>query len=438
MSESHAAATPFHVESSADGPVAHRLEVEVEVEHVRRAFDHAYRDLARHARVRGFRPGKAPRSVLERLYGGSLAEQIERDLVADTLPRALEESGIDPVADPTVDAQPPSADAPFRYTARIEVKPRIELPDTSGLAARKPRVEVSDEDVDRELEALRLRHAPELEEPEGTPISEGHLVTVDFVGRIDGKPFPGGSGRGVEMEVGSGRFLPDFESQLVGAVAGEDRAIEVRFPEDYGNERLAGQVAEFAVHVADVKRRHLQEIDDEYAKDMGFEDLAALRQRVRDDLLAARERAARGELRRSLMDSLIERAPFEVPPGMVERALERQLAAAHHRLEGSVSEDAVHAQLARWREEWRPAAEREVRETLLIDAVARREEIGAEEPEVALRIERMAEEQGVDAARLRRAYAGVDLERAVAARVVDEKVLDFLAREAKVEEVTDS
>jgi trigger factor len=420
-------------------PVVRELEVEVDARHVRRAFDRAYRDLARHARVRGFRPGKAPRSVLEKLYGASLAEQIEQTLVSETLGDAVEQAGLELITEPAIEADRPSAEDGFRYTARIEVKPRIALPETHGLPARRPAVEVDDADVERELEALRQRNAPVVEEPEGTPVAPGHTVQIDFVGRIDGKPFEGGSGRGVELEIGSGRFLPGFEEQLVGAVPGEDREVRVQFPDDYGNRQVAGKPAVFAVHVVAVKRRHVPELDDEFAKDLGdFDTLAELRERIRSDLVNAHLAEAQRALRRSLMDALIERTPFEVPPGLVTRELERQLDAARRRLEGSVPEAPLHAQLERWKEEWRDRAEREVREGLLLEAVAEAEAIGVDDAEVEARVEEVAQGQGTDAGTLRRAFGEANLQRALRAQLLDEKALDFLVREAKVEDATDT
>jgi trigger factor len=429
----------LRVTTSEPGPVVRQLEVEVDARRVRRAFDRAYRELAKQARVRGFRPGKAPRSVLEKLYGASLTEQIEQTLVSETLPDAIEQAGLELITEPQIEAGTLAADGDFRYTARVEVKPEIVLPDTRGLPVRRPAVQVNDEDVERELEALRQRSAPLVEEPENTAVAEGHSVQVDFVGRIDGKPFEGGSGRGVDLEIGSGRFIPGFEDQLIGAVAGEDRELAVRFPDDYGSREVAGKDAVFAAHVVAIKRRHVPDLDDEFAKDRGeFETLEELRDRIRSDLTSARLAEAQNVLRRGLMDVLIERTPFEVPPGLVANELERQLGAARRRLQGSVPEQALHAQLERWKEDWRERAEREVREGLLLEAVAAAEAISVTDEEVEQRIEEVALGQGTDAEALRSAVGRDNLQRALRAQLVDERALDFLVREAKVEETTDS
>jgi trigger factor len=438
MSQDPAAAS-IRVRTTEESPVVRSLEVSVDVKRVRRAYDRAYQDLARRAPVRGFRPGKTPRSVLEKLYGAQVGEQIEQSLVAETLGPALEQAGLEPVSEPAIAAKTPAIDAEFVYTARVEVKPVFELPELTGLPARRPRVTVGEADVERELEQLRQRQAALLEEPPETAAATGHVLAIDFVGRIDGQPFAGGSGQGVELELGSQRFLPGFEEQLAGARAGEDREVRVRFPDDYGTRELAGRDAVFAVHVAAIRRRVVPALDDELAKDLGdFDSLAALRARVRADLEAAAERGAKAELHRTLLDALIARTDFDLPPGLVARQLDRLLQNAARRLAGAVPDAQLEAQIGRWKEEWRPRAEREVRETLLLEAIARARGIQAEAAEIEARIAELAREQRVDPARLRRAWGEESLERALRTQVAQEKVLDFLASTAKVDESSDS
>lgn len=439
-SETHSHShSDIHATASEESPIRHRVEVTLEAKRVRKAFDRAYRDLAKHARIKGFRPGKAPRSVLERMYGASVAEEIEQTLVRETLADAIEQTGLEPVATPSVDARPPRPDADFAYTALVEVKPRIELPELTGLPARRPAVGVADEEVQHELENLQQRNAPLVEEPDGTAAETGHVLSIDFVGRIDGEAFEGGSGKGVELEIGGGRFIAGFEEQLVGARSGDDRTVEVTFPDDYGNADLAGRQARFDVHVAEVKKGQVPELDDEFAKDVGdFETLDALRDRIRQDLLEIREKSAKTDLRRSLLDALIERTSFDVPPGMVDQQLEHQLRQAVQRLHGQVPDDALREQVERWREEWRSAAEREVREMLLLEAVARERELVASEIEVVEHIDALAASQGVTADQLRQAVDAEALEAMARRQVADEKVLEFLASTAKVEEAADS
>ena len=433
-----ASESSIEVRTTESGAVQRTLEVQVPAPRVKKAFDRAYKNLARSVRVKGFRPGKAPRSVLERLYGASVAEELERTLVAESLEDAVERSGIVPVSEPAIEAEPPSLGAAFQYKVTLEVKPEIELPETKGLPATRPGVEVTEAEILIELDTLRERNAPLVEEPEDTLIARGHVAVIDFEGTVDGEAFEGGAGQGVAVEIGAERFPPGFEEQLEGAVAGEDRTVKVTLPDDHAREDLAGREADFAVHVLTVKRREIPDLDDDFAKDLSdeFESLDDLKNRVREDMERTRERTARRELRRTLMDALIKRTSFDVPPGMLERQLERRLAMAHRQLEGSVPEATLHGQLASWREEWRGGAEREVRETLLLEAVARDRELEASEEEIEQRLDEMAKEQDVPKQRLRNAYQEEGLLDALAHQIVDDKALDALIAEAKVEETT--
>lgn len=415
-------------------PVVRTLEVEVDAKRVARAFDRAYREVGRRATVRGFRPGKVPRSVLERLYGASIVEDLERGLVAETLPEAVAQAGLQPVAEPAIEAQPPADGSSFRYSARIEIKPALVLPSIRGLPAVRPSAEVRFEEVEEQLEGLRQRHAPLVEEPEGTAAARGNVLTIDYVGRLAGEAFEGGTGQDVELELGTGRFIPGFEEQLEGARTGDDRDVIVRFPDGYGNAVLAGKEVTFQVKVAAVKRRALPELDDEFARDVGdFSTLADLRARIRSDLETARAHEADTATRRSVLDALLARVPFDVPPGMVDRRLQRRLSAAHRQFEKSAPHDELHQQLDRWAVEWRPLAEREVREALLLEAVAAQEGLVADDTELDARLEAMATEQGVEVAKLRKAYQEAELLEALRVQIVDEKALALLVREARIE-----
>lgn len=429
----------LEVVATEEAPTLQRLDVTVPAARVRAAYDRAYKDIAKSVRVKGFRPGKVPRSVLERLYGASLGEDVERILVNETLADAITQAGVEPVSQPSVDATPPASGSAFTYKALVEVRPPIALPELDGLPAERPVVLVEDGEIERELAHLQHRNAPIVEEPEGTAAENGHILAIDFVGRVDGVAFDGGTGKNVELELGTGRFIPGFEEQLIGATAGEDREVRVTFPDPYGAEELAGKEAVFQVHVAEVKKRDLPDLDDEFAKDLGeFDTIDALRDQIHKDLQESRDAAANAQLRRSVVSALLERVEFDVPPGVVDGQLERRLRMASQQLHGGVDHDMLHAQLDRWREEWRPAAEREVRERWLLDAVADKQELTVDDAAVAERIEETAASQGMTAADLR-AQLGEDLlDASIRDDLRRDLALDFLAATAKVQETTDT
>ncbi|HEY8119840.1 MAG TPA: trigger factor [Myxococcota bacterium] len=416
-------------------PVLRSLKIEVDPARVRQAFDRAYRDLGRSVNVKGFRPGKVPRNVLESLYGASLREEIERTLVNETLPEAVQQTGIAPVAEPQIEAEQPAQDRAFKYTATIEVMPKIALPEWRGLPGTKPSVQTNEEEVEQELTALRTRRAPLVDA--GEPADTGHTLAIDYRGTIAGKPFEGGSAEGASIEIGSGGYIPGFEEQLKGARPGDSRELNVTFPADYGAEDLRDKHAVFAVTVKAVQKRETPALSDEFAKslgDEGVDTVDALRERVRKDLAARRERAANDELRRSVMGSLVGLAKFDVPPGLVSRRLSQRLDMAHQQLGQFMPHEELHQRMAQWQEEWRPDAEREVRESLLLEAIADEEKIEIADAQLDERIAQMAREQGLAADRLRKQYEERGLLEGLRGRLRVDSALDRVLALAKVAE----
>ncbi len=426
----------IRVETDEASGVVRSIAVTVSQPRVRRAFEQTYRQLARTASVRGFRKGKVPRSVLEQLYGASIPEEIERVLVQETLQEAVEKSGFIPVVQPEVEAGQPDPNADFQYTLRIEVKPEVELPDLKGLPAKAPKVEVKPEEVDEELERMRQDNAPLIEEDEDVQAGNGHTITFDYEGRVDGELFEGGKAESVELELGSGRMIPGFEEGLIGARSGEDVTLKVQFPEEYGAKHLAGKDAEFSCTVHAIRSPKVPNLDDEFAKDVGdFETLDQLREKIEGDITARGEQTAETAVRRSVMDSLLERTDFEVPPGIVERQLENQIRSMQQQFQGQLPPDLLQQQLARMREDGRDAAERQVRESLVLEAIVKSQGFEVTADEVDARYAEMAEGQGMELAQLKQMAAQQGWGEAVEAELLDKKALDFLASEATVEEV---
>jgi trigger factor len=423
------------VVTSEVSSVVRALRIEVDAGTVRQAFERAYRDLGRSVSVRGFRPGKAPRNVLESLYGASLREEIERTLVSDSFPEAVQQAGLAPVAEPQIEAEPPAADRAFKYTATIEVLPKLELPEWRGLPGTMPAVAVTDAEVEAELEALRARRAPLVDA--GEPAAKGHTCTIDYRGTIDGEPFEGGSAEGALVELGSDGYIPGFEEQLEGARPGEARQLRVTFPADYAAQELRGKQAVFAVDVKAVQKREAPALSDEFASslgDAGVTTLDALRARLRSDLVARRERAAREELRRTVMEALVARSKFDVPPGLVSRRLDQRLEVAHQQLGQFMPHAELHQRMDQWREEWRPDAEREVRESLLLEAIADQEKIEVGDAQLEERIAQMARDQGLAAERLRKQYEERGLLENLRGRMRIDAALDRVLALAKVDQ----
>ncbi|MDD9801369.1 MAG: trigger factor [Deltaproteobacteria bacterium] len=423
------------VEISEVSPVLRDVTVLVGEGRVRRAYTEACRALAKRVRVRGFRLGRAPDGVLLKLYGPDLAQDAQRRLLEETLPEAIAKSGLVPVSEPAISSDAPLHGQPFRYRAAVEVRPPMVLPPLEGLPAPRSVIAVKEAEVEAELEALRLRRAVLVDEPPGTAAQRGSFLVVDYDGRIEGQPFENGSAQDVLIELGSGRFLQGFEEQLEGAVLDEQRSLQITFPDAYPDESLRGKQAEFSVRVKRLQRRELPALDDAFAASLGdaeLRDLPALRARLRAQLEALREQAADEAQRRALLGALAERTPFEIPPRMLRQRLDHRVTLACRQFARLLAPQELQAQAQRWREEWRPDVEREVREFLLLEAVAEAREITVSDAELDGHIEALAREQGMAPERLREAYQERHLAEDLRGRIRRQRALEFLLSVASI------
>ena len=425
------------IETNEISAVVREISVEVDVKRVDAAYGQVLNQLRRTANVKGFRKGKVPATVIRQMYGENLGEEIERQLVRETLSDAVELAELEPVVEPQIEADAPSEGKAFTYKARIEIKPTIELPELSALAGERPRVEVGDDELLLELEKLRERGVAWVEEDEEVFAADGHQVTIDFVGTLDGVEFEGGSATGVDLELGSGRMIPGFEEGLVGAKSGEDRDLNVTFPAEYGNDELSGKDAIFAAKVTAIKRKEMPELDDDFAKDLGeeFETLDDVRAKIKEGLVTQRQHASDHALHKSLLDDLLTRSSFEVPPTMVERQLESQLQQFEEQMKNRVPEPDLRARMAQMREEGWDEAKRRVQEGLLLEAVGKSTGVEATDAEIDARLDEMAEGQGVDPKMMHDMAEAQGWRPAVGAEVMDRKALEQLVEAASITDV---
>lgn len=421
----------FEVEET--GPVERRLKVELPTAEVDAAFDAVYQQIRQGARIRGFRPGKTPRSVLERYFSERAGDEVLERLVGESLPRALREQELAVVGEPKLEpAGVPRQGTPFRYEAMLEVRPTIELKRIRGLEVVDPVPPEPDEDsVSAHLEQLRLSHAELLAEEADSVVARGHLAVVDYDATVDGNPFEGGSGRERVIEMGEGHTLPGFEDELVGMSVGQEREFSLVLPDRYPVEGLAGKEASFRVKLLELKRRELPELDDEFAKDVSdFETLEALTADLRRRAGEARE-AEQGRLRReAVITAVTEMNPFPVPKSLVERQLAARLSRVVAQLRGQLPQDELARMIERWREEWRPEAERDVRLALLVPEIAREEEIEVSEQDVDDQLRQLAEREGKSLSQLKRSYRERGLLSALRDGLLEQQVVEFLVTEA--------
>jgi trigger factor len=416
-----------------------RLDVEVPPEAVRAGVEAKVRELGRQVRVPGFRPGKAPRRVIENHLG---RDYIYYEALQERLPtwysEAVVETDLRPIDRPEIHFDDPlDEEEGFRFSATVEVRPEATLGDYKGVEVPRDAVEVPDEQVDEQLEQMRGQFAT-LAAVEGRPVQDGDFVIIDFRGErmTTGEPLEGGEAEDYMLEVGRGELLPDFEENLIGMQAGERKQFGVTFPMDYAEESLRDQAVLFHVHVKEIKTRDLPPLDDDFAKEASeFETLDELRSAVREQLEEAAERRAEGEFRTRVLDAVAERAQVEVPDAMVDEKVEDMLGSFERSLRTQGMEPAQYYQLAgaspeEIKDRVRPDATDTVKKELVLDAVVAAEGIEADEHEVMHQIEHLAEDSDRDPqeiADVMRANGSYALLQEELAR---SRALDFLAENA--------
>jgi trigger factor len=414
-----------------------RVEAEVAPEEVERRVTEAARQLGRRMRIPGFRKGKVPPPlVIQRLGREAVLDEALRSAIGGWYIDAIEEAGIAPVGEPDLDVgDMPGEGQPLSFSIEIGVRPQASLGQYKGLEVGRREPTVEQTTVEAQLEQLRDQFAT-LDTVE-RPAAEGDHVVIDYLGSMDGEPFDGGAGRDQLLELGSGRLIPGFEDQLIGAGAGEERTVELTFPEDYGAEQLAGKPASFDVTVKEVKSKRLPELDDEFAAQAGgFDTLDELKQDIADRLRESDEQAIEREFEEAVLDAAVAEAKVEVPEKLVHarahEALDDTLTALARQ---GISKEA-YLQIAGKDEETlakeaEPDAERALRREAVLAAVVEAEGIEPSDDEVRAALEPTAERTGRNVDELfKQLDQGDRLER-IRQEVATRQAAELLVREAK-------
>ena len=386
-------------------PTQVELEISISPEEFDAAQDAAFRTLSRNAKVPGFRPGKVPRKVFENTYGTSrIVERALDDLVPAKYAAAVEEHKLEPVARPQMELLPESEGQPLRVKAIVPIRPAIEPHDYEGVEITEVAEAATEDDVERTLEQMR-RDAATLV-PADRPVQLGDVVTLDFAGSIDGEPFEGGTAQGQEAEMTESNFVPGFVEGIVGMRAGESKDVAATFPDPYANAELAGKAAVFAVTVHDVKERELPPLDDEFAARVSSaKTLEELRTDVKRRLDETVKSNARRRMSSELLDKVVALNEVPLPAVLVEREIDSLIADMQQYLaRAGIGWDDYLAQASKTadevRAEYRSEAERRVKTTLLVEAIAKKEGIAATQADVEAELDALAAQYGQPRARI--------------------------------------
>lgn len=391
----------MQVEVTQEKSWQRRMQIEVPADQVSREYEEVSRRFQRNATLPGFRKGKVPRHLVVQSFGDRIQDEVVKRLVEDAYRNALRETNLEPVTYPVIDKVDFNLGEPLQIIAVVEVKPEIEFVDYKGAQLNRPGTEVTDEDVEKALDALRDRHA-QYNPLEGREAMASDMVIVNQVARDEtGLRIPKGSGNELAVPVGHERTRPEFEEALNGVTAGEKRDVVVQFADDDPDPAFAGKKVTFSLDVIEIRIKEVPDLDDEFAKMVGdFENLEELRTVARADLERQAVRRSEQEVRGQLLAHLIERNPFDLPQSMVERYLDQIVDSASRQAQQN-RQDAARFDPDVVRNQNRPVAEQLLRKGLLFEAIQKAETIEVTEEEMDDRIERAAQANNLPARKMR-------------------------------------
>lgn len=415
-----------------------RLDVEVSGEAVREGVEAKVDELKQQVRVPGFRPGKAPRRVIESQVG---KDYLYMEALQERLPRwysqAVFETDIRPIDQPEIDfEESPDEEKGFKFSATVEVRPEASLGEYKGLEVPRREAEIAEEQVEEQIEEMRDQFAT-LAAVEGRPAQEGDFVILDFKGELmSGGELPGGEAEDYMLEVGKGELLEDFEQNIVGMNADERKQFAVTFPMDYGEESLRGQSVLFRVHVKEIKERELPPLDDDFAKEASeFDTLEEFRAGVREQLQQSLQQQIEGEFRGRVLDEVAKNAEVPVPEPMVEEKAGEMLQSFERSIRQQGLDPQQYYQIAgvdpeEMKQRVRPDAEDTVKKELVLDAVARAEELEADEETVLHEIGHLAEDSGQSPEQVAATMRANGTYSMLEEEVVRQKALELIAENA--------
>lgn len=415
-------------------PTSVTLSIEIPQSEVASTTEKIFKDIQRVAQVPGFRQGKAPLDLVKKNYSSAAREKVIESLIQQTAYPSLKSKGIEPIDSPRIEDLSFDFEKPFSYKLRAEKHPEFKVKDYKDIKIKKEVQEITDEKVKENIEVLRERNA-RLEESKSGVVTDKDFVLVDYDASLNGEPLSDMKAKNQLIDLSAPQALAGFKEGLVGAKKGDEKEITVKFPEDYPNKKLAGKDVVFKVKVQDVKQKVLPPLDDELAKDVGLENVAALEAKVKETLQAEEKRRQDREVEKQVMDHLVAANVFPVPESLVEDQLNHlleRMAEYYHRQ--GLPSSAWEKNLPQWREKYKEEAERNVRLSYILNAIGKDEKIEVTD-------EDLAKEQD----EVKKANAGkeADVEKYftehtndIKSRMREEKIYKFLLDNAKIKEET--
>jgi trigger factor len=412
-----------------------KLTIEVEPDEIKRELDRAYNELKRGVVLKGFRPGRAPRNLLERFFGDQVRGEVIQKLVKEYTEKALEENSLEPVVPPEIVTEETDLDKSLKFSATFDLRPKIEIKDYEGLKVPESKIEITEDQINQAVERYRERQATLKKVEDRTVVADGDYTLASVEAFEDGKPLSSGKTEDRLIEVSKRSLAHGVDELLIGVEVGKETRLTKNYEPDYSQKELAGKTIEWRATAKEIYRRELPNLDDDFAKDLGEENLLGFRDRVRKELTEHAKSEADARVRAGLLDLVIERNPIELPESLVTREIQAMESELHSTLEaGGLSHEDATERVKQSTDDLRTRAEKRARTTLVVDALADQEKIEVDDEAVGNRVAEIVTQSGRNRDRAAEFYRKPENREGLRQSMRREKALDFILSRAQREE----
>jgi len=419
-------------------PVKKKLLIEIDSKEVDKKLNQAYGEIRKTAKIPGFRPGKVPRKILETYFGSQVIDDVTRGLISESFPKAVDEVKTFPLGQPILEKEALKQGQDFNYSAIIEVRPEFEVKDYLGVDVEKELFSISEEDVKKRLEEIREANGKMASIEEERQIRDGDFVIVDYEGFEDGQLVEDVKSSNLLVKVGKNDFHPKFDEALIGLKKEDETEVDIDFEENFYHTKLAGKSVNFKIKIVDIKELVLPELNDEFASNFGadLKDLDSLKNELKNAITSQEEKRIDSELKQRLLEKISEGIDFELPEVLVDAEIDFSARRLNDNLErsGSSLEKAGISE-AGLKKEFRPASEKRVREMLILDRIAKQDEIDINDDDLEEGYGKLAESMGQDVETVKKYYEARGQVDALKEELLKEKTLNYLVNHANISEV---
>lgn len=413
-----------------------KINIEVPVEKVTEAMSKVYRSIQDQVTIKGFRKGKAPIEKIKAMYGEQARQDVARDLVQTYYVEALEEHSLEPLGQPQIEFELVKESEPFKFNAQFEIRPEVTIEQFENLPVEKEKLELDDKKIESVLENLRQSRIKETPLLIIRPAMKGDLATIDFAGFVDGKPLENSAAAEQTVELGNSGFIPGFDEGIYGMNPGENRRLDLKFPEDY-REGLAGKDVTFDISLKRLGQKTTPELNDDFAKEVGpFSNLSELKEQIKKDLTTNEETRIQKDLKSRIVKALVERNPVEVPPALLRDQKKALIDDLHQRMEQQgIGHDQFTEYSKKWDSDFEDSAKFIIQSSFLISSLAEKLKLSCSQEDIDARVEEYAASTGIDIDRIRKFYQQPERSSSIRFQITEEKVVKHLIDKAAIREV---